>query len=141
MPAHPDRVTPLIAGAELREALRSLDAGGAGPAVLDVRSGPGGESGYLAGHIPAAVYVDLAADLSGPGRPGAHEGRNPLPAPDALQNAMQGWGISTGQPVVIYDEASGLSAARAWWLLRWAGHSPVRVLDGASPPGSPRAAR
>ena len=130
MPAHPDRVSPLISAAELREVLGFPGDGGVEPALLDVRSGPGGESGYLAGHIPAAVYVDLAADLSGPGRPGAHEGRSPLPAPDALQNAMQGWGISTGQPVVVYDDAGGLSAARAWWLLRWAGHSPVRVLDG-----------
>ena len=122
MPVTPG--SPLIAAGELRTALES----GTPPVVLDVRSGQDGRSAFLAGHIPAAVCVDLRADLSGPGAPA--DGRTPLPGTASLQEAMRGWGISAGSDVVVYDNSRGLSAGRAWWILRWAGHATVRLLDG-----------
>ncbi len=100
------------------------------PVLLDVRwslAGPPGVQQYAEGHLPGAVFVDLDRDLAG--RPGAR-GRHPLPDPGALQDAMRRWGISAGTPVVVYDAADSTSAARGWWVLRWAGHQPVRVLDG-----------
>ena len=30
----------------------------------------------------------------------------------------------------MYDQATSLASGRAWWMLRWAGHPQVRVLDG-----------
>lgn len=116
--------SPLITVAELREALQS----GEPPVVLDVRSGASGRAAFLSGHVPTAVHVDLQADLSGPGVP--EDGRTPLPAAASLQDAMRRWGISAGRPVVAYDDNRGLTAARAWWVLRWAGHARVQVLDG-----------
>jgi thiosulfate/3-mercaptopyruvate sulfurtransferase len=32
--------------------------------------------------------------------------------------------------VVAYDQGNGVYASRAWWLLRWLGHTSVAVIDG-----------
>lgn len=74
------------------------------------------------------MFVDLDAELAAPPSPG--EGRHPLPDVGALQAAARRWGISDGQTVVAYDATGNLAAARAWWLLRWAGVADVRLLDG-----------
>jgi 3-mercaptopyruvate sulfurtransferase SseA len=103
----------------------------AGLVLLDVRWALGDDRGreqYLAGHLPGAVYVDLAHELAGP--PSAAEGRHPLPSLQRLQAAARRWGISDGATVVAYDATGGLAAARAWWLLRWGGLTDVRLLDG-----------
>ncbi len=112
---------PLVSAAELRELLGSVT-------LLDVRyrmGGPPGVPEYLAGHVPGAAYVDLDADLAGPG-----EGRHPLPDPTAFERAMRRAGVSESRPVVVYDDWSARAAGRAWWLLRFHGHRDVRVLDG-----------
>ena len=100
--------------------------------VLDVRwtlAGPD-RDGYVAGHLPGAVFCDLDADLAA--APGAG-GRHPLPEPEQLVRSMARLGVQPGRRVVVYDGGVAAAAARAWWALRWIGHDDVRVLDGGLP--------
>jgi len=102
------------------------------PVVLDVRWKLGETDGrrqYEHGHLPGAVYVDLETELSSP--PSPHEGRHPLPGLESLQTAARRWGVRTDSLVVAYDDNGNMAAARAWWLLRWAGFASVALLDGA----------
>ena len=97
--------------------------------VLDVRwvlGGPPGIEEYRRGHIPGARFVDLDQELSAP--PGA--GRHPLPDRASFEAAMRRHGVSRARPVVVYDAATGMAAARGWWLLRYFGHPDVTLLDG-----------
>jgi thiosulfate/3-mercaptopyruvate sulfurtransferase len=120
----------LIDTRDLDAALRNVSA--PRPVVLDVRwrlGGPPPAELYASGHLPGAVAVELDRDLAAPVGDGKR-GRHPLPEPGALQEALRRWGINEDSSVVAYDDADGSSAARAWWLLRWAGLRDVRVLDG-----------
>jgi thiosulfate/3-mercaptopyruvate sulfurtransferase len=101
------------------------------PVLLDVRyklGDPDGAGHYAAGHIPGAVYVDLDTELAAP--PSPEQGRHPMPDLADLQEGARRWGIRNGDAVVVYDDWGGMGAARAWWLLRWAGIADVRLLDG-----------
>lgn len=119
---------PLVAPSDLQAALAAPD----GPVVIDVRyrlGGPPGRPDHDAGHIPGAVFVDLDTELaSAPGTAGRH----PLPDPALLQEVLRRAGIGAGSRVVAHDDGNGSIAARAWWLLRWAGFPAdrVAVLDG-----------
>lgn len=119
----------LISSAELR-----LHEGEANWVIVDARfslAEPArGRAGYLAAHVPGAVYAHLDEDLSGR-VVGGLTGRHPLPEVDALAATFGRWGIGPGVQVVAYDDAGGaLAAARVWWLLRWLGHTACAVLDG-----------
>lgn len=113
------------------EELAAELAGPRPPVLLDVRwslAEPDGRPAHRAGHLPGAVFVDLERELAAPPSPAA--GRHPLPSPADLQAAARRWGLRRDRGVVAYDAVGSTSAARAWWLLRWAGLGDVRLLDG-----------
>ena len=90
-----------------------------------------GRESYLASHIPGARYVHLDDDLAAPVTP--NSGRHPLPDANRLANTFGSLGIGDDTEVVVYDDAGGAMAARAWWLLHWLGHESVSLLDGGFP--------
>jgi thiosulfate/3-mercaptopyruvate sulfurtransferase len=83
--------------------------------------------GYLAGHIPGAVFAGMISDLSDP--------RHPIPdmlvGAEDFARVMACLGISNDTLVIAYDNMGfPLGSARLWWALSYYGHDQVRVLDG-----------
>jgi thiosulfate/3-mercaptopyruvate sulfurtransferase len=95
---------------------------------FDLQKEQWGREQYLTSHIPGAVYASLSHDMAGP-KTGSN-GRHPLPSIDALSATLGRLGIGGNTQVVAYDQDSGMYASRLWWLLRYAGHDAVAVLDG-----------
>jgi len=87
-----------------------------------------GEQQYREAHIPGALFASLDRDLSA-AKSGSN-GRHPLPHFDAFVGWLGAQGLRHTDQVVCYDAANGSTAARLWWMLRWAGHKAVAVLDG-----------
>lgn len=95
---------------------------------FDLHNPRWGSDQYRLAHIPGAVYADLTSDLAG--RPTGTNGRHPLPPVQDLARTLGRFGIGAGTQVVAYDQDAGMYASRFWWLLRYAGHDAVAVLDG-----------
>jgi thiosulfate/3-mercaptopyruvate sulfurtransferase len=110
-------VTPLTAPDELSAALHSAEP----PLLLDVRPA----HAFAAGQIPGAVHVDVwGMSLID---------TDPAPLRAFLwiiQHLLALRGVTNDRPVVVYEEESGIRAARVFWFLEYFGHPAVRVLDG-----------
>ena len=80
---------------------------------------------YEAGHIPGAVFFDIAeiSDLTS-------SLPTMLPPPEKFASRMQSLGLGDGSRIVIYDNSPLHTAARAWWMLRVFGAHDVAILDG-----------
>ncbi len=120
--------TPLVSPEQLIATL----AGGATPLVIDcsfdLADTGAGERAFAQGHLPGAVYAHLDRDLAGPKT--GRNGRHPLPARDDWAETLARLGVTPARAVVVYDAQGGMYAARAWWMLLWAGHRAASVLDG-----------
>lgn len=107
-----------------------IDASGLRRAELVVLDARTSAEAYRAEHARGARHAALERDLCSPGDASAG-GRHPLPTLDAWAETLGRWGITPQTPVAIYDDRGGaLAAARAWWMLRAAGHDAVAVVDG-----------
>ena len=80
---------------------------------------------FAVGHLPGAVHLDLFG-LS-------LIDTDPAPLEAFLwmiAHLLTSRGVSADTTVVVYDEKSGMRAARAFWFLEFFGHQDARVLDG-----------
>jgi thiosulfate/3-mercaptopyruvate sulfurtransferase len=90
------------------------------PLVLDLRP----PEAYAAGHVPGALHLDLWGLSLTDTDPA------PLNAFSwMIEHVLAIHGVSS-TPVVVYDDQSGIRAARAFWFFEYFGHPSVRVLDG-----------
>ncbi|KUL23795.1 sulfurtransferase [Actinoplanes awajinensis] len=87
-----------------------------------------GLAGWQRAHIPGSRHADLLHTLSDPAAPYHFA----APPPEALAAALHDLGVRDGIPVVTYDRAGGLWAARLWYLLDWLGLESY-VLNGGLP--------
>ena len=91
-----------------------------------------GAADYAQAHIPGAVYAHLDHALSA--KPGLHEtasgGRHPLPSRERFASWLASEGLSNDMQAVVYDRNGANYCGRLWWMLKWAGHEAVAVLDG-----------
>jgi thiosulfate/3-mercaptopyruvate sulfurtransferase len=81
--------------------------------------------------VPGAIDTEAYTDFQAPAS--IEAGARPLPDIGALQAAARRWGLRPEATIVVYDSDRSMVAARAWWVLRWAGLPDVRVLDGGLP--------
>jgi thiosulfate/3-mercaptopyruvate sulfurtransferase len=91
------------------------------PLLIDLRPA----EDFCAGHLPGAVHLDLFGISS------VDTDEAPLKAFFwIIEHLLASRGVSNDVAVVVYDEQSGIRAARAFWFLEYFGHTRVRLLDG-----------
>ncbi len=95
---------------------------------FDLQQSDLGKKLYEEAHIPGAYFLDINKDLSG--EIGRHGGNHPLPNIDKLAKKLGSIGLHSDRKVVFYDDANGMFAARAWWLLHYMGHKQNMILEG-----------
>lgn len=134
------------------EALQALMASGQPLRVFDctfdLMQPQLGQTQYLEAHIPGAVYANLDTALSArhgvnPAKSGADAvitatgadapasgGRHPLPNREKFAMWLSSVGFGNDMQAVVYDRNGANYCGRLWWMLKWAGHERVAVLDG-----------
>ena len=99
-------------------------------ATFDLTDAAVGHKQYLESHIPGAVYAHLDTTLSDKHGTGVSGGRHPLPTREKFAAWLSSTGLTNDMQAVVYDRNGANYCGRLWWMLKWAGHNNVAVLDG-----------
>lgn len=110
----------LIEPQELMQRLNSSSP----PMLIDTRKPPAYDEGHLANAYPLSSYDYFVAQSTEEGM------QNFIAEIVALYESI---GIQLDHPIVVYDEHTGMRAARELWLLKYLGHSQVFMLHGGVP--------
>jgi thiosulfate/3-mercaptopyruvate sulfurtransferase len=126
--------TTLITAPELQTLLASGQPCMVFDCSFDLTNADAGVGQYQQAHIPGAVYAHLDTALSAKGDPAvtgaASGGRHPLPARETFAAWLGSVGFNNTMQAVVYDRQGANYCGRLWWMLQWAGHANVAVLDG-----------
>lgn len=133
--------TTLISAGQLMDLQRSGQPLMVFDCSFDLMNPAAGEEAYRKAHIPGAVYAHLDNALSDKGTPDANGkyqphpdaasgGRHPLPSRQKFAVWLSSVGFSNAMQAVVYDRNGANYCGRLWWMLKWAGHEAVAVLDG-----------
>ena len=99
-----------------------LDAAMATGAVLiDARQAGAFKKGHIPGAMPLSTYNLLATDSSLDGMKVFAQ---------SMADRFSSVGVTTERPVIVYDEETGMRAAREVWMLEYLGHRKARMLHG-----------
>lgn len=91
-----------------------------------------GDVQFQQNHLPGAVRADLDRHLSASktATDAQSGGRHPLPSRESFAAWLASVGFSNTMQAVVYDRQGATYCGRLWWMLKWAGHEAVAVLDG-----------
>ena len=117
------------------EQLQALRASGAPLKVFDCTSElmnpEAADRLYAQVHIAGAMQAHLDRNLSAPSAADAvNGGRHPLPRRELFAEWLRDTGFDNTMQAVVYDRNGASYCGRLWWMLKWAGHEAVAVLDG-----------
>ena len=151
-PSHNVVHTTLISADQLKQLTASGQPFMVFDCSFDLTNPQAGQAMYLEAHIRGAVYAHLDTALSDklsdkttppagaalvpyserPARERpASGGRHPLPSREKFAAWLGSVGFANGMQAVVYDRQGANYCGRLWWMLKWAGHDNVAVLDGA----------
>ena len=115
--------------------LQALQASGAPLMVFDcsfdLANPAQADAMFASKHIAGSVQAHLDRDLSAHSAADAvNGGRHPLPKRELFAQTLRRLGFENTMQAVVYDRNGANYCGRLWWMLKWAGHDAVAVLDG-----------
>ncbi len=105
----------LIEPSALKRALES------GAILIDARKAGEFKKGHIPGAMPLSTYDSLVSDSSL---------ENMRKFAQSMADRFSSVGVRLDRPVIVYDEHTGMRAARELWMLEYIGHRKARMLHG-----------
>ena len=111
--------TVLVSANALQQPAHFLDA------RFNLADPQAGQQQFLTGHINGARHIDIERDLSDMT---STAGRHPMPSKAQLEAVVHRLGLTYDQPIYIYDDGGQPFAARAYFMLQYAGFTNVYIV-------------